>query len=153
MLQGGRSRIGLPIEDFLYVTITGQGGMNQTPSRTRQYPFVNLLLEIIAAKPEGEYLINMVRNNRLGDNKLETQGSSVNNTSASEGSKIDLAKLEAIRIEYGGEDSDNKNSSQVNGGTCPRCGSPLVWRKARKTGESYRGCTNYRACRYNERSY
>jgi len=39
-------------------------------------------------------------------------------------------------------------------GECPRCGSPLVWRKANITGELYRGCTNYDGgCRYQERSY
>ena len=38
-------------------------------------------------------------------------------------------------------------------GTCPRCGSPLKWRRARLTGELYRGCTNYPKCKYHERSY
>ena len=61
MLQGKESRFQLPMEDFLYVTITGKGGINQTPSGTRQSPFVNLLLEIIATDPEGEYAIKMVR--------------------------------------------------------------------------------------------
>lgn len=61
MLQGARSRFPLPIEDFLYVTITGKGGVNETPSGTRQYPFVDLLLEIIASGPEGESLIVQVR--------------------------------------------------------------------------------------------
>lgn len=32
---------------------------------------------------------------------------------------------------------------------CPRCGSSLVWRIARRTGERYRGCTNYPECKYN----
>jgi len=37
---------------------------------------------------------------------------------------------------------------------CPVCGSKLVWRKARKTGEIYRGCTNFQGgCRWNDRSY
>ncbi|MCK4481640.1 hypothetical protein KAU55_00325 [Candidatus Bathyarchaeota archaeon] len=39
-------------------------------------------------------------------------------------------------------------------GICPRCGATLVWRRARLTGELYRGCTNYKGgCRYQERSY
>lgn len=39
-------------------------------------------------------------------------------------------------------------------GICPICGSSLVWRKARRTDELYRGCTNYDGgCRYNDRSY
>lgn len=62
MLQRARSRFQLPMEDFLYVTKTGRGGMNETPSKTKQYPFVDLLLEIIAAEPDGAYLINKVRN-------------------------------------------------------------------------------------------
>ncbi len=61
MLQGKMSRFPLSIEDFLYVTITGKGGMNQTPSGIRQSPFVDLLLEIIATDPEGEYAIDHVR--------------------------------------------------------------------------------------------
>jgi hypothetical protein len=36
---------------------------------------------------------------------------------------------------------------------CPTCGSPIVWRTS-KTGETYRGCTNYDGgCRWNDRSY
>lgn len=62
MLQGAGSRFQLPIEDFLYVTITGRGGVNETPSGTKQYPFVDLLLEIIASDPEGEGLIMQARN-------------------------------------------------------------------------------------------
>ncbi len=61
MLQGKESRFQLPMEDFLCVTITGEGGINRTPSGTRQYPFVNLLLDIIATDPEGEYAIKKVR--------------------------------------------------------------------------------------------
>ncbi|OGD44159.1 hypothetical protein A3K79_00720 [Candidatus Bathyarchaeota archaeon RBG_13_46_16b] len=39
-------------------------------------------------------------------------------------------------------------------GICPQCGHPLVWRRARRTGELYRGCTNFDGgCRYQERSY
>ena len=38
-------------------------------------------------------------------------------------------------------------------GVCPKCGSPLVWRKAKLTNEIYRGCTNFPQCRWNDRSY
>jgi len=38
-------------------------------------------------------------------------------------------------------------------GICPRCGSPLVWRRAQRTNELYRGCTNFARCRWNDRSY
>jgi hypothetical protein len=39
-------------------------------------------------------------------------------------------------------------------GTCPVCGSPVVWRIARRTDELYRGCTNFRrGCRWQDRSY
>ncbi|MCW3985306.1 MAG: ogr/Delta-like zinc finger family protein [Candidatus Bathyarchaeota archaeon] len=39
-------------------------------------------------------------------------------------------------------------------GICPSCGSPLVWRRARKTRELYRGCTNFDGgCRWKDRSY
>ncbi|MCW4018225.1 MAG: hypothetical protein NWF00_06060 [Candidatus Bathyarchaeota archaeon] len=51
-LQGKRAYFGLPIEDFLYVTRTGLGRMYQTPSRTKQNPFVALILEQIASDPE-----------------------------------------------------------------------------------------------------
>ena len=53
--------------------------------------------------------------------------------------------------------TDNKNSTPASSkiaGICPQCGSKLVWRVAQKTGEKYRGCTNYNGgCRYQERSY
>jgi len=52
MLQGKMSRFQLPKEDFLYVVKTGSGGMNQTPSKTRQNPFVDLLIEIITNNPD-----------------------------------------------------------------------------------------------------
>ena len=46
------------------------------------------------------------------------------------------------------------SSSNENAGKCPDCGHPLVWRKATKTGELYRGGTNFDGgCRYNKRSY
>jgi hypothetical protein len=51
-LQGKMAHFGLPIEDFLYVTKTGRGGMYETPSRTKQNPFVALLLQQIADDPE-----------------------------------------------------------------------------------------------------
>jgi hypothetical protein len=39
-------------------------------------------------------------------------------------------------------------------GNCPVCGSTLVWRVAKKTGERYKGCTNFSGgCRWNDRSY
>jgi hypothetical protein len=46
------------------------------------------------------------------------------------------------------------NSQREHAGKCPSCGAPLVWRKAQKTGESYRGCTNFDGgCRWQDRSY
>lgn len=38
-------------------------------------------------------------------------------------------------------------------GVCPKCGSPLVWRRAKRTNELYRGCTNFPQCKWNDRSY
>jgi len=38
-------------------------------------------------------------------------------------------------------------------GKCPSCGSPLKWRKAKRTGELYRGCTNFPQRRWQDRSY
>lgn len=38
-------------------------------------------------------------------------------------------------------------------GVCPKCGSPLMWRRAKLTKEIYRGCTNFPQCRWNDRSY
>jgi DNA-3-methyladenine glycosylase I len=47
---------------------------------------------------------------------------------------------------------DSKRGTDA--GMCPKCGSKLVWRKARKTGELYKGCTNFHeGCRWQERSY
>jgi hypothetical protein len=60
-LQDKHSKFGLPIEDFLYVTKTGLGGMYETPSRTKQEPFVGLILSQIASCPEGTELVRMVR--------------------------------------------------------------------------------------------
>ena len=144
MLQGKGSRFQLPMEDFLYVTKTGKGGINQTPSGTRQYPFVNLLLEIIATDPEGEYAIKTVRKD---PKDLAESFPSINRPL-----RIDLTKLNKD-----GESTDAlpkpEQHSSVEKGTCPRCGSSLAWHTARKTGERYRGCTNYPECKYNDRSY
>jgi hypothetical protein len=60
-LQDKHAHFGLPIEDFLYVTKTGLGGMYETPSRTKQEPFVGLILAQIGSCPEGAELIRMVR--------------------------------------------------------------------------------------------
>jgi hypothetical protein len=47
-----------------------------------------------------------------------------------------------------------KIPSKPGAGSCPKCFHPLVWRTAKKTGERYKGCTNYNGgCRYNTRSY
>lgn len=60
-LQDRGAHFGLPIEDFLYVTRTGRGGMYETPSRTKQNPFVALILEQIASDPAGAKLVEAVR--------------------------------------------------------------------------------------------
>jgi len=59
-LQDKGAHFGLPIEDFLYITRTGKGGMYETPSQTKQEPFVGLILEQIAADPKGAALIKAV---------------------------------------------------------------------------------------------
>lgn len=50
-----------------------------------------------------------------------------------------------------------KSKSRERGedaGKCPACGSRLVWRRAQKNNELYRGCTNFDGgCRWNDRSY
>lgn len=55
------------------------------------------------------------------------------------------------------EDYTSKSTSHERGddaGKCPMCGSPLVWRRAQKNNELYRGCTNFDGgCRWNDRSY
>jgi len=64
MLQGRMSRFPLPKEDFLYVVKTGRGGMNETPSKTRQNPFVDLLIDIITSNPDipsGAITVDAVR--------------------------------------------------------------------------------------------
>jgi hypothetical protein len=60
-LQGKHAHFGLPIEDLLYVVKTGRGGMYQTPSRTKQEPFVGLILEQTDNEPHGKALIEAVR--------------------------------------------------------------------------------------------
>jgi tetratricopeptide (TPR) repeat protein len=51
-------------------------------------------------------------------------------------------------------DTNNIPIRGTDAGTCPICGSILVWRRATKTDELYRGCTNFDGgCRYQERSY
>ena len=139
MLQGEMSRFQLPIEDFLYVTRTGHGGINETPSGTRQSPFVDLLLEIIATDPEGEYVIKAVR--------IDPKDAREVFPSIARPLRIDLSKLEQAK------NSLRSSLSPDSENACPKCGSPLVWRTATKTGERYRGCTNYPDCKYNERSY
>jgi hypothetical protein len=54
---------------FLYVARTGRGGMYETPSRTKQEPFVGLILEQITAEPKGAELIEAVR--KLPKNDLK----------------------------------------------------------------------------------
>ncbi len=60
-LQDKGAHFGLPIEDFLYVTRTGKGAMYETPSRTKQEPFVGLILEQIATDPKDAALVDAVR--------------------------------------------------------------------------------------------
>jgi len=51
-----------------------------------------------------------------------------------------------------GEEAKPKKSAYA--GKCPNCGSQLVWRRARRTGELYRGCTTFKGeCRWQDRSY
>lgn len=60
-----------------------------------------------------------------------------------------IDKQKAVRINVV---DDSKRGTDA--GTCPKCGGKLVWRKARKTGELYRGCTNFQNwCRWQDRSY
>ncbi|MCW4000493.1 MAG: hypothetical protein NWE93_09655 [Candidatus Bathyarchaeota archaeon] len=60
-LQDKGAHFGLPIEDFLYVAKTGRGGMYMTPSRTKQQPFVDLILQQISSDPAGAGLVGAVR--------------------------------------------------------------------------------------------
>jgi len=69
---------------------------------------------------------------------------------------IDLWINEFICMEDG-EKHSFKSKSRERGedaGKCPVCGSRLVWRRAQKNNELYRGCTNFDGgCRWNDRSY
>ena len=153
MLQGKRSRFQLPIEDFLYVTITGQGDINQTPSGTRQYPFVHLLLEIIAADANGAYLIDKVRHDPK-DLSGDFPGIDETLLGPADEWSGDATRLRINRKPENVLPRQGQHLSYQNhASTCPRCGSPLAWHTARKTGERYKGCTNYPNCKYNERSY
>ncbi len=60
-LQDKYAHFALPIEDFLYVAKTGRGAMYETPSQTKQQPFVGLILEHIAKTTSGAELIRAVR--------------------------------------------------------------------------------------------
>ncbi|NLE04416.1 MAG: hypothetical protein GX638_06400 [Crenarchaeota archaeon] len=234
MLQGKQSRFQLPMEDFLYVTITGKGQMNATPSRTRQSPFVDLLLELIATDAEGAYTIRRVRidpkdiegcftqvkepikvdETKIGkaDNVLTSAHqptksyNTITSTTPTTSKRVTLRFLKAmpaiigvdtktygpfmeedvgslpfldakiiVKIGLAALIEENAPSASIENSLekeltalvadnnptvkqtieqpCPRCGSTLVWRTARKTGELYRGCTNFPACHYNERSY
>lgn len=159
MLQGARSRFQLPMEDFLYVTITGKGGVNETPSGTRQYPFVDLLLEIIASDFDGAYLIKQVRSGSARA-EMESTLPDIDQTL--------LGPIDEWELEWSADltksntkrkpvnvlpKPERQPSNKKSEGTCPWCGSALTWHTAKKTGERYRGCTNYPACKYNERSY
>jgi len=142
MLQGKRSRFQLPIEDFLYVTITGQGGINQTPSGTRQYPFVHLLLEIIAADANGAYLIDKVRHDPKDLNNGDGPGIDETLLGPADESTMDFMRL--MRAKKPAKKPANSSQRQgqrtlyQNHGTCPRCGSLLTWHTSRKTVERYK---------------
>lgn len=60
-LQGRGAHFGLPIEVFLYVAKTGYGEMYKTPSRTKQQPFIGLILEQIARDLDGAERVRAVR--------------------------------------------------------------------------------------------
>lgn len=158
MLQGARSRFPLPMEDFLYVTITGKGGVNETPSGTRQYPFVDLLLEIIASDPDGAFLIRQVKSDSARAGMDDLPNIVIDKTLLepfeewewpADRTKSDT-KREPVNVSPKPEQPPSVEKSE---GICPWCGSSLTWHTAKKTGERYRGCTNYPACKYNERSY
>ena len=59
--QGKHAHFALPIEDLLYVAKKCRGGMYETPSRTKQEPFVGLILEQIAKNSGGTELVEAVR--------------------------------------------------------------------------------------------
>ena len=60
-LQGKHAHFALPIEDLLYVAKTGRGIMYETPSRTKQEPFVGLILAQIANNSGGADLVEAVQ--------------------------------------------------------------------------------------------
>jgi len=67
--------------------------------------------------------------------------------------KRSLEDIDDIYLNSPDDDNDEGKRGSV-AGKCPDCGHPLVCRKATKTGELYRGCTNFEGdCRYNDRSY
>jgi predicted RNA-binding Zn-ribbon protein involved in translation (DUF1610 family) len=153
MLQGKRTRFALPIEDFLYVARTGKGGMNQTPSKVRQSPFADLLLEEIENDPEGVAIISKVKS-ILRKDEVEFSFDDSILLGPAEGHypwKV-YSSQKVTSLTYPKSENGQQESS-VSAGNCPRCGSAMVWRKARRNGERYRGCTNYPDCTYNERSY
>ena len=161
MLQGKKSRFALPIEDFLYVTRTRKGGMNETPSKTRQNPFVDLLLEIIATDPSipnGTEIINAVRTEIPRKDEIDMEATS--DKLAPLGPSESRYRLEAPsqRKEQDSTSKQPETSEQPRlhayAGTCPRCGAPLVWRRAQLGGELYKGCTTPPpTCTYHTRSY
>ncbi|MBN1181514.1 MAG: tetratricopeptide repeat protein, partial [Bacteroidales bacterium] len=69
----------------------------------------------------------------------------------------DISQPDSFELDFNQkipEKSTNSPEGSKYTGICPVCGSPLVWRRAKKTGELYRGCTNYNGgCRYNDRSH
>lgn len=122
MLQGKRSRFQLSMEDFLYVTITGKGGINQTPSGTKQYPFVHLLLAIIAADPTGAYLIDKVRH----DPKYLSggfRGADEALLGPADEWPGDMTKLRTNREQTDVLPRPQQQPSNEYIGSCPRCGS------------------------------
>jgi len=75
------------------------------------------------------------------------------------GEYADHACLDHIKLDY--PELPHRQSKFIqqprrgmHAGICPNCGSPLVWRRAQRTGELYRGCTNFQGgCRWKDRSY
>ncbi len=59
-----------------------------------------------------------------------------------------------LNFEKNSNNQSNTTNPVESGEICPQCGSRLVWRKSKLTGELYRGCTNFKGgCRWNNRSY
>ena len=42
--------------------------------------------------------------------------------------------------------------NKLRSGICPRCGAPLVLRKAKETGSEFYGCSNYPKCKFHTKS-